>query len=98
MELVLALVEQVRQTLHRTDAHVMAAMGADFLVGLPVAHEQHLLALGALQPESLRRLLARDQGLELGSDEVRQPVHGGGIARTDAPAKATAVTARTGRK
>ena len=65
----------------------MAAMVADFLVGLPVAHEQHLFALGTFQPEILRRLLAGDQRPELGPDEIGQPVHGGGIARMAGPAK-----------
>ncbi len=81
MQLVLALVEQVRQALQRALAHVVAAMAADLLVDLPVAHEQHLLALGAFQPEILRRLLAGDQRAQFRPDEIGQPVHGRGIAR-----------------
>ena len=67
-------------------------MSADFLIGLPIAHEKHLFALGAFQPEILRRLLARDQRPELGPDEIGQPVHGRGIARTAAPAKTAPIT------
>src|SRR5262249_419388 len=70
------------------------AMSANLLVGLPVAHEQHLLALGAFQPEILRRLLAGHQRAQFRSDEIGQPVHGGSIARLGYAAKSAPETGK----
>ena len=55
------------------------AEGADLLVGLQIAMEQHLLAIGTLDPKIVRRrrlLLAANQRLDLGPNEIGEPVHG----------------------
>src|SRR4029077_8436328 len=73
--LVLALVEQQLQAAHDPDPQMMAAMGADPLVRLELAVEDHLAAGRALVPEIVGRVRLADQGTDLRPDEVGEPAH-----------------------
>src|SRR5262249_8092775 len=74
----LAVVEQQLQPPLPADAKMMAAVRVrtDPQVGLELAMEDHLLALRTFFPEIVGRTRLAGQRLELGTDEVREPVHG----------------------
>src|SRR5690606_27992755 len=75
-KLVVALVEQRREALLRTEAHVMIAIRADAHRRFEVAMEDHLAAGRAFVPEIVRRLLLLvEDPLDLRTDDIVDPVH-----------------------
>ncbi len=76
--LILAVVEQQLQPPLPADAEMVAAirMRADAQVRLQLAVEDHLLALRAFLPEIVGHARLARERLQLGADEVGEPVHG----------------------
>src|SRR5262249_10573265 len=74
-DLVLTIVEDMRQPLWRIHAHVVVGAGNDELVGFQVLIEDHLPRFGAFHPQVVGDLpLGREQPTDLGTDAV-DPVH-----------------------
>lgn len=94
------VVEQHGEPLLRRQAHVMSAIGADMQIFHQIAVEDHLLAGRALVPEIVRRRVGlADQGLDLRTDEVRQPAHAVGVSvRMPGAGRVTGVAVRRGRQ
>ncbi|MPL60817.1 hypothetical protein SDC9_06379 [bioreactor metagenome] len=70
-----AAVEQRGEARARRDRHVVVAVRADVQVLGQLAVEQHGPAFGALGPQVLGHLAAREQRVDLRFDVVRDPVH-----------------------
>src|SRR5262249_47830171 len=74
-DLVLGVVEDVRQPLRRIHAHVVVGAWDDELVGLQVLVEHHLPRIGAFHPQIVGDFpFGGEQPTDLGTDAV-DPIH-----------------------
>ena len=78
--LIEALVKQHLQPRLDLEAEMLAAMRTNIECGLKVAMKHHVAADRAAVPQIFRHFARGDQPLELGADEIGQPVHDGTLS------------------